>query len=134
MSDAPTRLAAIALGDAQLAVLARLHGGNLVGATRTAPLLRAVLHPAAIFPRGFDGPTAFRNVMTERLFDVHILARLAGPDSQERMPMVGSGNGNDIQVLVFQRLSNVLKTLRRVAALLTNFLAPRLEETPVGID
>src|SRR5439155_10167155 len=64
VSDAPTRLAAIALGDAQLAVLARLHGGNLVGATRTAPLLRAVLHPAAIFPRGFDGPTAFRNVMT----------------------------------------------------------------------
>ena len=48
--------------------------------------------------------------------------------------MVRRGDGNHVEVLVLERLADVLKTLRRVAALLTNFLAARLEQAPVGID
>src|SRR5882762_7917151 len=72
--------------------------------------------------------------MTQRLFDVDIFARLTGPDGQKRVPVIRRGDGDDIEFLVLKGLANVLKTFGRVAALLANLLAARLEQTPVRVD
>src|SRR5262249_2610441 len=71
-ADAPARFAAITLGNQQLAVLARLYGGDLVGPAGTAALLRAVLHDALVAPGRLDASSPFRDIVTERFLDVHI--------------------------------------------------------------
>ena len=48
--------------------------------------------------------------------------------------MIGRGNRDDIQILVLERLADVLKTLRRIAALLSNLPAPRLEQASIWIN
>src|SRR5262245_54047541 len=90
-------------------------------------------HPA-IFPSRLNAATPLVHLMAQRLFDVHVFARLARPNREERMPMIRRGDGNHIEIFIVEGLANVLKTFRRVAALVPNLLAPRLEQAAVGID
>src|SRR5262249_23321018 len=69
--DAPARLAAVPLRHEQLAVLARLDGGDLAGPPRVAALLGAVLQHAAVFPGRLDAAAAFADDVAHRLFHVH---------------------------------------------------------------
>src|SRR5205823_6879476 len=115
--DAPARLAAVALGDEQLAVLPGLDGGDLTGPAGVAPLLGAVLQDAAVLLNGLDAAAALADDVAHRLLDVDVLARLHAPDRQERVPVVGRGDRDRVEVLVVQRLADVLHAGRPVAAL-----------------
>jgi hypothetical protein len=55
--------------------------------------------------------------VVRRFFDVHVLARLAGPDGRQRVPVVGRRADDRIDRLVIQRLAEILDDLRLAAAL-----------------
>ena len=73
--------------------------------------MRAVLDDAVVFARGLDGHAAFEGVVRERLFDVDVLAGLAGPNRTERVPEIRRGEENDIDVLVVEELAHVVRGL-----------------------
>ena len=133
-SDAPPRLAAVPFRDEQLAVFAAVDAGDFIGAALVAALLRPVLDDPLVLPRRFDRLAAFEDVVTARFFDVDVLARLAGPDRHQRVPVVRRGDGDGIEALVLQRLADVLKTLRRVARLLLDLRYASLVEPRIRID
>ena len=133
-ADAPARFAAVAFRDQQLAVLARLQGGDFLGTPEAAALLRAVLHDAAILGGGFGALTAFEHVVADGLFDVHVLARLAGPNRNQRVPVVARGDGHDVEVRVVERRANVRHAGGlAIAAAGDQFLA-RLVQPRIGVD
>ena len=107
-ADAAARLVAQAARDQQLAELARLdHLGN-AGPGSAAAALRAVLHDAVVLAGGLDGDPALVDVVAARLLDVDVLAGLAGPDGHQGVPVVGRGDGDGVEVLVFEGLADVL--------------------------
>ena len=69
--------------------------------------LAAVLANTVVFFYGADELAAFKGVVRAGLFDVDVFAGLAGPDAHERVPMIGSGDGDGIDVFVFEQLANV---------------------------
>ena len=91
-----------------------------------------MLHDAAIlFSRGHQ-LSSLINAVRERFLDIDVLARLAGPDRRQRMPVIGRGDGDGIDLLVLQRLADVSVFLWCLAlGSLDGFGAP-LEH--VGID
>jgi hypothetical protein len=56
----------------------------------------------------FDHAPALDKVVRSRLFDVNVLAGLAGPDGGQRVPVIRGGNGDRGDVLVLQDAANVL--------------------------
>ncbi len=60
-----------------------------------------MLDDATVLLGGLHQFTSFVDIVGKRLFDVNVLARLAGPDGHETVPMVGGGHGNDVYFLVF---------------------------------
>ena len=133
-TDAPSRLADVGLAHQQLAPLARLEGRDLAGPVLVAALLRAVLDDDAVSFRSFDALAAFKDRMATGLFHVDVLAGLTTPDRQQRMPVVGAGDGNGVQGLVFQCLADVLHALGPLAGELLDALDAGGEERAVGID
>src|SRR5262249_37248078 len=123
-ADAPALLATVAFGDQQPAVLPRLHGSDLVSARAAAALLRTMLHHPAVAAGWLDAAPPLVDVVAEGLFDVDVLACLAGPDRDERVPVIRRGDGDDVEVLVVQGPSNVLYASRLILALIADFLAP----------
>ena len=117
-ADAAARLVAESPRNLQLAELARLDRGGgqcpLVGGTA----LRAVLDDSVVLPRGLDGDAAFVHVVAARFFDVHVLARLAGPDRDQGVPVIGSGDRDGVDRLVFEHPADVLHGRRLAAAVL----------------
>ena len=74
---------------------------------RARSALRAHLdHAAVLSGRGHHLP-AFPHVVGERLLDVDVLARLAGPDRGQGMPMVGRGDDHGVDVLVVEQFADV---------------------------
>jgi len=45
--------------------------------------------------------------MRAGFFDVDIFAGLAGPDGHERVPVIGSGDGDGVDVFVFEEPANI---------------------------
>src|SRR5580704_9429890 len=74
---------------------------------RIGARLAAVLANAVVLFYGADELAAFKGVVRAGFFDVDVLAGLAGPDSHERVPVIGSGNGDGVDVFVFEELANV---------------------------
>lgn len=54
--------------------------------------------------------------MRARLFDVDILASLTAPDGDERMPMIGSGDGDGVDFLVLEKFAHIDEGFRARAA------------------
>ena len=111
------RLAAVAVGDLQLAELARL--GSLHAGRPTLASLRrlgAVLNDDAVFLLGFDRHAAFADVVAHGFFDVNVLAGLGGPNGDQRVPVVGRGDGNRIDVFVVERPADVVDAFGFVLA------------------
>ncbi len=77
-----------------------------------AAQLCAVLDDPSVFLGGLDHFAAFKNIVGHRLFDIDVLARLARPDGCQRMPMIGRGNGQRVNIVVFQYLAYILLHLR----------------------
>ena len=87
----------------------------------------AVLHDPVVFPRRRDDLLRFEHVVRDRLLDVHILARLNGPDRLERMVEVRSRDRHGIDRLVVEHLPDVGVRLRTL-------LARRLDRLQTAVD
>jgi hypothetical protein len=70
--------------------------------------LSAGLDDAIIFASGLDELSALPDVVGNGLFQIDILAGLAGPHAHERMPMIGSGDGDNIDVFIIEHFPEVL--------------------------
>ncbi len=108
-ADAPSWLTTVALGDKQLAVFATLDSGNLVSPAITGAALRAVLNNSLVLASSLDALASLEDVMAARLLDIDVLARLAGPNSNQRVRVIGRSDANSINVLVFQQFANIDK-------------------------
>src|ERR1700693_3818352 len=45
--------------------------------------------------------------MRARLFDVDVFSGLASPDGHEGVPMIGCGDGDGVNIFVFEELANI---------------------------
>ena len=133
-ADALAGLVAEPARDEQLAVLARLDDLGHPGPRLHAPALRAVLDDPVVLPRGLDGDAAFVDVVAARLLDVDVLARLAAPDGDQRVPVVRRGDRDRVEVLVVEGAADVLDRLGRAAAALGDRLDVLRVRRGVGVD
>jgi len=99
-----------------------------------AAALGAVLDDGLVLAGGLDEFASFEDVVAARLFHVHVFAGLDGPDRQQRVPVVGRGDGDHVPLFVLQCLADVLETLGGVAAATANGFDARGKQTRVGVD
>ena len=66
-----------------------------------------VLHDAVVLASRLDHLSAFPEIVGDRLFDIHVFARLASPDRNQCMPVIGGCRGDGVDTLVFEQLANV---------------------------
>src|SRR3954447_15922003 len=100
---------------------------------RVATLLRADLH-YAVEPSGrADELLAFPMVVGERLFHVDVLARLARPNSRQRVPMIARGDHDCVDILVVEQLPKV-RVLCSTAVLFSRALKVLLVRVTQGRD
>src|SRR5262245_13227616 len=109
------------------------HGHDL-GLLAITAALGSVLDDAVVLASGLDSDTALVDVVAARLFHVDVLAGLAGPDGHQRMPVVRRGDGHNVDVLVFEDLTNVLFGFGLLASLAFDLLDPVGEGARIGID
>src|ERR1051325_9359465 len=91
---------------------------------RAGAALRPVLNDATVFfPCGYE-LSPFIDTMRERLLHIDILSGLARPDCRQRMPVVGRGDGDGIDFLIVERLTDIFVFLWRFPlGALDNFCA-----------
>ena len=74
---------------------------------------RAMLHTRLDYPivtaRGFDHGAPLFDIVRERLFDIDVLASLAGHHHRNCMPMIGRGDMNCIDLFQFEQLPEVIE-------------------------
>ena len=80
-----------------------------------APPLRADLDDPVVAPGRLDHPPAFDDVVADGLFDVDVLARLAGQDRHERVPVIGRGDGDRVDVAIVEHPPEIGLGLRVAA-------------------
>jgi hypothetical protein len=107
MADGGPPLVAQPLGHVHLADNALFQQFDSADLYRRAAALRAHLHYAAVLARGVDHAETFPHVVASGLFHIHVLARLAGPDGSQGMPVVGSGHGNGVDLPVLEQAAHV---------------------------
>src|ERR1700676_5605852 len=69
--------------------------------------LAAVLADAVVLLHGADELATFTRIVRASLFYVNVFPGLAGPDGHERVPMIGSGDGDGVNVFVVEELANI---------------------------
>jgi hypothetical protein len=89
---------------AEVALLDQAARGLIVG---SAALLGADLHDALVAPGGVDHPAAFADEQRHRLLDKDVLARGARHDGHQRVPVVGAGDADGIDVFVVEQAAEV---------------------------
>jgi hypothetical protein len=79
------------------------------GFTEATPLARAMrgLDDAFVLRGRLDHLAALEDRVRRGLLDVDVLARLAGPNGRQRMPMVWGRDNDRIDVLIVQQLAQV---------------------------
>ena len=70
----------------------------------------ARLHDPVVPARRLDHFAPFPHIVTNRFLDVHILARLHSQDRRERMPVVGRGDADGVEVGQFEQLADIGET------------------------
>ena len=73
------------------------------------------------------------DVVGGRLLDVDVLARLAGPDRRQGVPVVGCRHGDDVDLLVLVHAPEVLLGLDGPGVLLLELRRALAEKIPVGV-
>src|SRR5436190_631321 len=100
-----------------------MHGGDRAVEVQAAATLSAMLDDTVVFFGSFDALAALEDVVADRLFNVNIFPGLAGPDRDQRVPVIARGDRNGVKFLVVECLANVLNALR--SRLLAVFYAAR---------
>jgi len=80
-----------------------------------AAALRSGLADALVLPSCFDDATALADIVAYGFFHIDVFARLYRPDGRQGMPVVGRGNGHQIDGFVFQDPAKVLFILGGLA-------------------
>ncbi len=93
-----------------------------------------MLDDPVVPPGGLDGDPAFMDVVAARFFDVDVLARLAAPDRDQGVPVIGRGDRDRVDRLVLEHPADVLNSGRRAASLFRDLVEPLLERPRIGID
>ena len=88
---------------------------------RAGPVLGADLDHAAVLAGRRHHLLPFPQVVRERLLDVDVLARLAGPDRRQGVPVVRQGDDHRVDALVVEHLANIGVGGDRFAAFLERF-------------
>jgi hypothetical protein len=92
-------------------------------------LLRADLHDAIVFLSRLDQVLPFADRITQRLFQVNILAGLAGRHGDRHVPVGLGGHDHRVDALVFQQLAVVVIGRDLVATRLLTILGQIVEFT-----
>ena len=85
-------------------------------------LLRADLHDAVVLARRVDHRAAFLDVVRDRLLDVDVLARLAGHDHRDRVPVIDGRDDHRVEVVALDDAPEVGLHRRGAARLLLGHL------------
>src|SRR5262245_10843732 len=133
LADARPQLVAQAAGQGDLAQLAGVDEGDGVAQTLLATALRAGLANAVEFAGGLDDAAAFADVVADRLLDVNVLAGLHGPDGGQGVPVVGRGNADGVNRLVFENLADVLDVFGGEALLLLGVGHGRADDALINV-
>ena len=107
-ADRHAALVADRAGDLHLAVLAGVHvldGG--ADADAGAALGAGLDDLLGEVVRGGDELLAFEDVMRKGLLDVEVLAGLEGPDALDGVLVVRRGDGDGVDILIFEHLADV---------------------------
>ena len=99
---------------------------------RARALLRSDLHDPVVAPRRFHRQPALADVVRRRLLHVHVLARVAGIDGHEGVPVLGGADDDGLNVLVLEQLAVVAIHLRLPAGGLEAILHVRLVDVADG--
>ena len=95
--------------------------------------LHAVLDDPAMLLGRLDHLPPFVDVVAPRLLDVHVLARLAGPDRRQGVPVVGRRDADHVDVLAVEDAAEVGLGLGLVAVLGGELLGPLGKDLLVGV-
>ncbi len=93
----------------------------------------SVLHDAIVLARRGHQLAGFEDVMGAGFFAIDILARLAGPDSDQRVPVVGRGDGDGVDGFVFEQLADVGEAGGALLAGAFDFLEAHVEDGLIDI-
>ena len=80
-------------------------------------MLRAGLQDDSVVAHRLDHVLAFVDREGERLFAVNILLRFGRADIDQRMPMIGRGIDDDVDIVALENLSAIARGERRGAVL-----------------
>ena len=102
--------------------------GQVVG---PAAVLGAHLHDALVFARGLHQHAALEHIVRKRLFDIDVLAGLAGHDRERGMPVVGRPDDDRIKVLRLEQVFDTFQLLRHLPVLMPSDGSGRTLQTTV---
>ena len=92
-----------------------------------------MLHDAVVLLRRGHELAALEDIMGTRLLAVHVLARLAGPNADERVPVVGRGDGDGVDGFVFEQLADVGEAGGALLAGAFDFVQAHVEDGLIDI-
>jgi hypothetical protein len=113
MSDVVAALNVPSLGNQHITDNAFAQHLYPVGNDLHAATLRAMLNDSLVTSRRLYQQPSLAQVMRTRLFNIDMLARVAGHDGSRRVPMVRSGNHNSVDSRVIENLAQIGGLLRR---------------------
>ena len=87
---------------------------DLDGVRRRA-LLGAHLHQLAVFLLRFDQKRALARVVAAGFFNVDVLSGLKSEDGHRRMPVIGRGDRDGVNILALENLAKILLRSRVIA-------------------
>src|SRR5882724_5364532 len=97
--------------------------GSFQNVFAAAPL-RTHLNDTVVLPAGFQHRPAFIDGFGEGFFDINILARLTRQHGRQRVPMIGGGNQNHVDIPAIQNAPEVFDRVRLLAPLALANLDP----------
>ena len=107
LAQVAAHLVGHAAGHVELADHALLELLHPFADVRAGAVLGADLHHALVLAGRLDHLAAFPDAPGGRLLDVHVLARLAGPDRLQGVPVVLRGEADRVDRLVVEQLALV---------------------------
>ena len=99
---------------------------------RRASLRSMLAHAVVLASRQHQLPP-FPDIVRAGLLDVRVLARLHGPDASQRVPVVGRGNADGVDVRVVDELAEVGEPLDGVLGHGLQTLGPPVEDRLIHV-
>ena len=82
------------------------------GDLRITATLSSVLNDNAVLLLSRDSDASFAHIVTHRLFNVHMLSSLRGPDRDQRVPVIRRRDRDGVKIFILKGHSDIGDTLR----------------------